>query len=137
MGATIFKDKVYISHDLDDILTTRERRVLLAHEVAHYKNKDRLRIAGVMLALSALTLWFMIIQSYIFAVGVCLCFRPLVRAYQRRCELRADKYAIEVTQDRDAFLSLMDKLQHAKDTHPSKSERIALANNMRLLYELN
>jgi Zn-dependent protease with chaperone function len=111
--------------------------VLLAHEVWHYKNRDRVRLVLAHLLLVLVTAWLFFVQSFIPGVIMMLLFRPIVLAYQRHLELQADKYAIEVTQDRDAFLSLMDKLEHNGPTHPSKDERIALANHTRLIYEYN
>jgi Zn-dependent protease with chaperone function len=135
MGATVWGDKVYISRDLNEQISTRERRVLLAHEVWHYKNRDRVRLVLAHILLGLLTTGLFYSQFFIPGVFVMIMFRPVILAYQRHLELQADKYAIEVTQDRDAFLSLMDKLEHNGPTHPSKDERIALANHTRLIYE--
>lgn len=111
MGATVFKDTIYVSKTLDKQLTGRERKVLLAHEVAHYLHKDRILLIPIVL----LFFWC-----------------PLViHGFKRWCELRADEWAIRKTKDILAFITLMGKLTHGGKDHPSKERRIRLAESLR------
>jgi Zn-dependent protease with chaperone function len=136
MGATLWCDKIYISKDLSVRLSPRERRVLLAHELAHYYAKDRLRIAGVSGGLAVFICWLFSIQSYIPAVAMILMFGILVNAYCRHREIIADKKALAVTRDPQAFLSLMAKLEHGGKRHPSIDYRNNLAKEYEY-YEYN
>ena len=111
LGATVFLDKIYISKDLDAKLTPVERHIIWAHELYHSLCEHRIQL---------ILLWIL-----------CLGITPLVNIFRRRMELEADRYAIYKTRDIDAFIGLMDKLEHGKSTHPAKEERIKLAEAMR------
>jgi len=108
MGATVWKDTIYIDKKLSEKLTPRERKIILAHEICHIKRKDRLRKLAF--------LWFLPIISLFF-----------LDAFSRHLEIIADKYAIIKTNDPEAFISLMDKLEHNDKSHPPKEYRINLA----------
>lgn len=110
MGATVFNGKIYISKDLDEKITDRERRVLYAHEIAHYKNKD-LWIKLFCLIVDPFRLW-------------------IYNRVSKALEIRADRYALEKTKDKKAFISLMHKLNHncKRKDYPTKQERINLTN---------
>lgn len=135
MSATVLGNKIYVSNKLKDRLTDREYRVLLAHEVGHFMAKDRLKIVGLMLALTLATAVCFIYGQYLAGVLVMLVFNPAVNKYQRYVELNADRFALRKTKDFDAFISLMDKLEHNGSTHPAKADRIGQAINMRGLNE--
>jgi Zn-dependent protease with chaperone function len=111
MGATILGDTIYISKNLNKIITPRERLVVLAHELAHYKYKDRL-------------LKFLFL---IFTLGI----PKLNNLFSQYIENRADEYAIKKTKDPDAFISLLDVLNRKGSNYPSKEDSIKLANNLR------
>ena len=111
MGATIVGDTIFIDSALDRQLTKGERRVVLAHELGHYRAKDRLLLLPVVI----LFFWCPVI----------------VNAFKRWLERRADRYALDTTKDYASFISLMDKLQHNNSTHPSKYDRILMAVTMR------
>jgi len=110
-GATVRGDTIWIDANLSSIMTKGERRVLLAHEISHWKNKDNLRLV-------LLTILF-------------LGCRPLINYFKRRMEFRADLYSILKTKDIDSFITLMDKLEHTDTSHPAKEERLQLAETMR------
>lgn len=135
MSATVLGDKIYVSTKLRGRLTDKEYRVLLAHEVAHFKHMDRIRIIFLMALIGIVTLALFITGHWIGAIVLMLLFNPIVKAYQRHIELSADRYAMDKTQDFDSFISLMDKLNHIGDTHPTKAERLTQANNIKAKYE--
>lgn len=103
----------------------KEIEVILAHEFAHY----RLRHIWKMVALSALAifvsfyLFYLLDRSFLDAGDMSnlgawilifmlfqLLIAPLVNYVHRIMERNADKEAIEVTGDKNAFISMMDKL---------------------------
>jgi Zn-dependent protease with chaperone function len=127
MGATVYGKVIYISKGLAAQLTPRERKVLLAHELAHYNRKDRLRI---MLAIFLITVG--ILAAFLlgaFVAGWILIGMSgfIVSAFMKHIELSADKYAVEKTKDPQAFTTLMNKLDHGGFTHPTKAERVRIA----------
>ena len=111
MGSVLKGDKIYISKDLLSKINDKERKIILAHEISHWKHKDNFRIVLVR------ALFFM--------------FPGVVNYFNRRFEMRADREAIKITKDPDSFLSLLDKLQRNKKEYPSRQSSIELANNMR------
>jgi len=111
MGATVIGNTIYVSTDLAERLSKREYKLVLAHEVGHYIEKHRLFLLPVVL----LFFWC----------------PPVVNAFKRFLDKRADIYALKATKDIDAFISLLDKLTHNNATHPTKDERIKLAETMR------
>ena len=113
MGATYAGKKVYISKSLLESLSEREKKVILAHEHYHIVNHDTLR-----LAMLYLFLWWL---------------PPVVRHIRRKMEEAADVFALRVTGDRAAFVSLMDKLSHGGSTHPTKERRLQLAHETHLI----
>ena len=135
MGATILNDTIYIEKQLNDDMTPGERRVLLAHELGHYRGKHRIKILALMSLLGILSCVLLFKGHFIFFIASMLFFVPIVNTYRRHLEYRADVYALELTNDYDSFVSLMDKLEHDGTTHPGKADRINLAENMRQEYE--
>jgi len=126
MGATVWCDTIYISKDLSSKITQRERKVLLAHELAHYYRKDRLRILGVMIGYALLTL-LAFIAGLVIAAWTLMAFSGvIIVAFIKHIEIEADKFALKATNDPEAFKSLMDKLSHG-GTHPTKQARNRLA----------
>lgn len=127
MGATVVGDIIYISNGLAEQLSKRERKVLLAHELAHYQRKDRLKImlAGLLIFLSIFTAFII----GMFAAGWILIGMSgfIISTFIKHLELSADKFAIQKTQDPQAFQSLMDKLEHGGFTHPTKEQRNRIA----------
>lgn len=133
MGATVWKGVVYISKDLNDRLTEGERRVVFAHEIWHERNGDRLRKCLALITFPAVIGWLISLESYIPALGLACWFKPVMDAYSRHLEMEADRYSIEQTQDTDAFVSLLDKLDRNGPAYPSKEASVNLARH----YEFN
>jgi len=131
MSATVFGNKIYVSHDLHDRLTEREYRVLLAHEIGHFMARDRAKIIFMMLTLTSIITGLFYFGQFVGAVMMMILFKPAVEFYQRHVELNADRFALRKTRDFDSFISLMDKLEHNGRTHPGKAERVQLAKDMR------
>lgn len=108
MGATIKGDTIYITKDLDKLLTQRERWVIWAHEIGHKVGRHK--------ELMMLILIFCPIISWVFH-----------KAIHRYFEIEADKYALNKTKDPISFISVMDKLEHSNNTYPPKEYRVGLA----------
>uniref|UniRef100_A0A6H1ZF67 Putative peptidase n=1 Tax=viral metagenome TaxID=1070528 RepID=A0A6H1ZF67_9ZZZZ len=111
MGATVIGKTIYISKDLAAKLTPRERKVLLAHELSHWKHRDYIKM------------------FFIKLLGL---INPNT-ANSMRCaiEIRADKEAILKTKDVKAFKALLLKLNRDGAKYPSIDFSIQMANNMR------
>lgn len=137
MSATVLGDTIYIDKKLDARLTPGERRVLLAHEIAHYQNKDRLKILLLMIAIIGLSILAFVNGHIFIGIALTVSFAYVIHWYQRQIELRADRFALYKTKDFDSFISLMDKLEHDGTSHPGKAERILLAEKMREEHEHN
>lgn len=135
MSATVIGNKIYVSNKLKEQLTQREYRVLLAHEVGHFMSRDRLKIMSFMTGIVLATTACFYFGQFIAGVIMMVSFKPAVDMYRRYVELNADRYALLKTKDFDAFISLMDKLDHNGSTHPGKADRIGLATNMRNAHE--
>lgn len=111
MGATIYKNIIYIDKKLNNRITPGERRVLYAHEIWHKKSHDRIKI--------------LLITLFLFWCP------KAINAFRRYLELRADSYALKRTKDFKSFILLMDKLSHDSSTHPTKESRIYRAQLMK------
>lgn len=135
MSATVLGNKIYVSNKLKERLTDREYRVLLAHEIGHFMSRDRMKIILFMLSMVTVTTVCFYFGQFIAGIIFMLSFTPAVNMYRQRIELEADRFALLKTKDFDAFISLMDKLEHNGSTHPAKADRIGQAINMRGLNE--
>ncbi|MBI4706624.1 MAG: M48 family metallopeptidase [Candidatus Omnitrophica bacterium] len=158
--------RVILADTLKDKYTHDEIEAILAHEFAHYKMKHLFKL---ILANSLVTLicFFIIFRSNNFVLGffgfsslseiaalplVFLYFvifgfvmEPLGNFLSRLMERNADKMAVEVTQNKEAFISMMEKLasQNLADRkpnpiikffffdHPPIDERIEMARRMK------
>jgi STE24 endopeptidase len=158
-GATrriLLSDTLLAEYSEDEI------EVILAHEMAHHVHRDIpkglvlecvLLLAGFYAAGRALdAAWPRLglsgpadvggLPILVLAAGaVMLAATPVVNAFSRRNERRADRFALELTRQRDAFISAMRRLgsQNLADenpsrmvvwlfhTHPPIEERIAAA----------
>lgn len=154
--------RVLLADTLKDKYTYSEVEVILAHEFAHYQLKHIIKLI-VVNSLVTLGLFYLIFatSSYtlvLFKLGslqqlaslplVFLYFllfgiimQPLEAYVSRRYERQADRLALKVTGDKEAFVSLMEKLsaQNLSDrnphplikffffTHPPTDERIKIA----------
>ncbi|MDD5120458.1 MAG: M48 family metallopeptidase [Candidatus Omnitrophica bacterium] len=159
MGKT---KRVILADTLKDKYTNDEVEVILAHEFAHYQLRHIIKLIAIN-SLITLGLFYLIFKtnSYFLEVfkldslaqlaGLPLVFlyfivfgivtRPLEAFISRSFEKEADNLALKVTNSKEAFISLMEKLagQNLADRsphpliklfffdHPPIDERIALA----------
>lgn len=142
--------------------TAPEIEVVLAHELAHYRHHDIWKGLAVSTALTTAGLWLsdrllraaaggdlaniehlplLALVLTLFA----LMMSPATKAWSRRAEYRADRAALEMTRDPDAFIEAMRKLagQNLADMephplveflfhdHPALAKRIAKAEQWR------
>jgi STE24 endopeptidase len=140
IGATrriLLSDTLLAEHSDDEI------EVVLAHELAHHVHRDiwsaiavetLLVAAGFYLADRVLSLFagsfgllgkadIAALPLLVLAVGgVSLLFMPLANAFSRAHERRADRYALDVTRNADAFITAMRRLasQNLAEEHPSR-----------------
>jgi STE24 endopeptidase len=139
LGATrriLLSDTLLVEHSDDEI------EVILAHELAHHVHRDiwsgiavetALLAAGFYLAdlvLDAFAGSFQLagkqdvaaLPLLVLAVGgVSLVLMPVVNAFSRAHERRADHYALTMTRNADAFITAMRRLasQNLAEEHPS------------------
>jgi len=159
MGKT---KRVLLADTLKDKYTLDEVEAILAHEFAHYRLKHILKLIALN-SLITLGLFYLIFKTSVYTLGVFrldslrqlsslplvflyfiffgLIIQPLEAYFSRRFEKEADALALKVTQNKSAFISLMEKLaaQNLADrnphpiikffffTHPSIDERIKIA----------
>lgn len=160
MGKT---KRVILADTLRDKYSHDEIEVILAHEFAHYRLGHILKLI-IANSLITLGLFYLIFKTSVYALGLFklnsltqLASLPLVFLYfmlfgiiaqpleayiSRRFEKDADSLALKVTQAKEAFVSLMEKLaaQNLADRnphplikffffdHPPIDERIKIAN---------
>jgi Zn-dependent protease with chaperone function len=112
MGATYKGNKVYISKDLLAKITDRERKIVLAHEIYHLQHKDNIRM--------------FLAKIFFFSCS------EFLNHFLCDMELAADRWSIQKTRDIEAFITLMDKLEHnGLPDYPTKTQRLQLAESMR------
>lgn len=156
--------RVLLADTLADKYTHEEIEVIIAHEFAHYKSRHMLKLIAVnsLVSLTAFYLIFKtslpvlmffhlgslsdiaalpIIMIYLMLFGIIT--QPITNCISRAFERNADIIALKETGEKEAFISMMEKLalQNLADRAPSKliklyffdhppiDERIALAKN--------
>ncbi|MCS6802312.1 MAG: M48 family metallopeptidase [Chloroflexota bacterium] len=159
LGAT---RRIVIGDTLLANSTPAEIEVVLAHELAHHVHRDIAKGIVVQTSVTLVGLWLAngFLQWGVAALGLKgvsdlaalplvalalglygLVSQPLTNWYSRRIERAADRYALEVTRDPAAFISVMTKLhdQNLSEAdpplwakiwlydHPPLRERLALA----------
>ncbi|MBN1497284.1 MAG: M48 family metallopeptidase [Spirochaetes bacterium] len=154
--------RIILSDTLIERFTPDEIAVVFAHELGHYRKRHIVK--SIVLGSASIFLSFFLCgelyrvtlgylgyeQVYdIAAIPVLLFYltlfslvtMPLSNALSRRYEREADRYALDATRDRDAFISTMEKLADMnladRDpnpvtefmfySHPSIKKRIAFA----------
>ncbi|MEW6101225.1 MAG: M48 family metalloprotease [Candidatus Omnitrophota bacterium] len=157
--------RVILADTLKDKYSLDEIEVILAHEFAHYRLKHLLKFILVNSAATVVSFYFIYIHSagvlnrlglrslselsslpliflYLMAFGIIT--QPLANYLSRVMERNADFMALTVTQKKEAFISMMDKLslQNLADRkppalikffffdHPPIDERIQLAKSL-------
>jgi STE24 endopeptidase len=137
----LVSDTLLAEHSDDEI------EVILAHELAHHVHRDiwagigletALLFAGFYLADLALTRFstsfglagkadVAALPLLLLAAGaLSLALLPVVNAFSRRQERRADRFALELTRNVDAFVTAMKRLaaQNLAEDRPSRAVEI-------------
>jgi len=116
-------------------LTEEEVLFVMAHEMAHYVEKDVYQSVGIHLAVSFIGLWlaswiihqivarkdniwqirsmqdFSVLPLLLLIVSILsFIYSPIDNSFSRMQERRADRYALELTQDAEAGISSFQKL---------------------------
>jgi len=134
--------RILVSDTLLSDYTDAEIAVVLAHEVGHHVHHDVLKglvadliltAAGLWAGGVALEKWAGLVQRdardaaglpllLLAAAAVALAGRPLSNALSRHNERRADRFALELTQDPLAFTSAVRRMaaQNLAEEHPSR-----------------
>jgi STE24 endopeptidase len=135
--------RILLSDTLLAELSDDEIEVILAHELSHHVHHDIWR--GIVLEMALMTLGFYLAdQSLAWTVGrfgieskqdpaalpilalaggaVSLALMPLANAVSRAHERRADRFALEMTNNAPAFMSAMRRLgaQNLAEERPSR-----------------
>jgi len=133
--------RVILADTLKDKYTYDEIEAILAHEFAHFQRKHILKLI-IINSLLTLGLFYLIFRTNAYFLGVFrldslgqlaslplvflyfaifgIISRPLEAYVSRRFEREADSLALKVTRNKEAFVSLMDKLagQNLADRNP-------------------
>ncbi len=154
--------RIILSDTLIERFTPDEIAVVFAHEMGHYRKRHIVK--SIVLGSASIFLSFFLCgELYRYTLGYLgythvydvaaipvllfyltlfsLVTMPLSNALSRRYEREADRYALDATRDRDAFISTMEKLAEMnladRDpnpvtefmfySHPSIKKRIAFA----------
>jgi len=144
IGANVFRFRPYIiiGEELYNILEDSEKMSVMAHEFAHIRLLHlliKVGSVGVMVAL------LMTIQQMYPPVGLCeksifgmmITIGGIVGLWivTYVCEFWADSVAVDFTQDKQSFISMLKRLEEPDDrdrdfvTHPSTNDRIAKIDN--------
>lgn len=131
----ILADTLRGKYSADEIL------VILAHEFAHYRLKHIMKLI-IINSLVTLGLFFLIFKTsgyclaavkldslrqlaslplvFLYFIFFGIITRPLEAYVSRRFEFDADRFALKITQEKEAFVSLMSKLaeQNLSDRNP-------------------
>jgi len=156
--------RVVLSDTLIQNFTHPEIETVVAHELGHYKHQDvwRLLAFGLVVSLAAFAAGFAGMNAWVPALSlhsaadvaglpllflifyaVNLVLMPLMSGYSRRRENAADLFALNAIENKEVFISCMEKLgsQNIADPappawyewlfydHPSIRKRIAMAKN--------
>jgi STE24 endopeptidase len=133
----LLSDTLLADHSDDEI------EVILAHELAHHVHRDIWK--GIALEAGLITLGFFLADRVMAALvaplglagksdiaampllvltagAVSVMLLPLANAFSRAHERRADRYALEMTKNADAFITAMKRLavQNLAEEHPSR-----------------
>jgi len=159
MGKT---KRVLLADTLRNKYAHDEVEVILAHEFAHYRLKHMIKLIAVN-SLVTLGLFYLIFRTsaytlelfkldalgqlsslpliFLYLIFFGIITQPIEACFSRKFEKDADSLALKVTQNKSAFISLMEKLaaQNLADrnphpvikflffTHPPIDERIKIA----------
>lgn len=154
------REYVVVTDTLPPLLSTREAAIVLAHELFHQENRGRrVLVVKTLAALEVLLVYYLgslmagrrsvarprrlqiIAWLWLIAMAVDLAMMPLTSASSRHEERRADRYALEVTDDPEEFARTVLRVSeinltpydmprwvyHLGATHPTTRERVAFA----------
>ena len=127
---------VAVTTGIQRLLTDRELRGVLGHEMGHVKNRDILTssivatVAGAISMIAQVLMWSSIFggsrrdQNPIVTIGIIL-VAPIAASLlqlgiSRQREYAADKTGAEVTRDPEALASALEKLQRGVEIRPMK-----------------
>jgi len=138
MGKT---KRVILADTLKDKYSHDEVEAILAHEFAHFQRKHIFKLIAIN-SLLTLGLFYLLFKTSVYFLGVFklnslsqlaslpliflyfmlfgIIMQPLEAYISRRFEKEADRLALKTTQNKEAFISLMDKLaeQNLADRNP-------------------
>lgn len=125
---------VAVTTGIQRLLTDRELRGVLGHEMGHVKNRDILTssivatVAGAISMIAQMLMWSSLLggrrdeQNPLVTLGVIL-IAPIAASMiqfgiSRQREYAADKTGAEVTRDPEALASALEKLQRGVEMRP-------------------
>ena len=135
--------RIILGDTLLESFNENEIETVFAHEMGHYTRKHILKLTFVSTVLTFLGL-FITAKMYSFTMGMfgftltyqlsalpllflwlslySLITSPITNILSRKFEWEADTYALEITKDREAFISAMEKLadQNLAEKQPNK-----------------
>jgi len=139
--------RVILTDTLIENFSISEIEAVIAHELGHYKNKDILK--SIIINTAVIFLSFFLIDKVlkivllqmgnlmiydiaafpVFALSMTLLsllMTPLIHAYGRRIEVKADRFSLEMTNKPEIFISMMDKLgkMNLAEYEPSRFNEI-------------
>ncbi|MBK6562699.1 MAG: zinc metalloprotease HtpX [Dehalococcoidia bacterium] len=127
---------VAVTTGIQRLLTDRELRGVLGHEMGHVKNRDILTssivatVAGAISMIAQMLMWSSLLggrrdeQNPLVTLGVIL-IAPIAASMiqfgiSRQREYAADKTGAEVTRDPEALASALEKLQRGVEMRPMR-----------------
>lgn len=126
--------RVLLADTLKDKYSIEEIEVILAHEFAHYKLRHLMKLIFINASFTVAAFYFLAISGFsspgdlaafpmlvIYFVIYGIITQPLQNYLSRKMEMNADLMALEVTQAKGAFVSMMEKLssQNLADRSPN------------------
>lgn len=135
--------RIVLSDTLFGQYSPDEIEVIVAHELGHHVHKDIARLIAVQSGVILLSLYLanLVLKTSIptfgfssiadvaafpllvlVLAGFSLIIRPLDNAYSRHVESLADRFALKITANAEAFVSMMTKLtdQNLAEAEPSR-----------------
>ena len=129
---------VACTHGIMDLLSEKELRAVIAHELGHIKNRDTLittiaaTIAGVIAYLAAMARWAAIFGGFggrdrddnnMFELLALAILTPLIAtiiqlAISRQREYMADTQSAKITKNPHALADALLKIEHGVKVHP-------------------
>lgn len=139
--------RVVLTDTLVEKFSVEEIEAVVAHEIAHYKNGDILRLT-VVNSIATFFMFYLTHQAIRSTLGtfgfsriddiaffpvmalvltfVSFLSLPLMNSYSRRLEEQADRFSLEITRKPDVYVSMMNKLgeMNLSEFKPSRWKEI-------------